>query len=171
MRRRWSVVSAAAGPARRLPLLSPPLPSPLPPQLDTITCQTYHSAHVIPIIYQLIFAMPQDSVMDESTGGGDNGPRRQAGDSADDRYMRTLADTRTSSLYQIAVPAEFVGQRYTELFHAQLEKGNVPLALVRAPGTAGSTLEYVYINPSPRVVVGAGDRVFILSREVPVVDN
>ncbi|KAI9316872.1 hypothetical protein BX666DRAFT_2019343 [Dichotomocladium elegans] len=68
-------------------------------------------------------------------------------------------------LTSMAMPEEFVDQTFAFMFETLLlEKGVMPLALLRAPNDAlGNELPFVYTNPVPSLILKASDEVFILT--------
>eukprot|EP00741_Cyanophora_paradoxa_P023071 tig00021537_g22281.t1 len=66
-------------------------------------------------------------------------------------------------LQQAALPAPFAQRSYRDLVAALLLcTPFVPLGLLRAPGTGGSSAPFVYTNPHPATRLLASDRVFLL---------
>ena len=53
----------------------------------------------------------------------------------------------------------FLGCRYHEFFVWMVNRGAVPLAIVRAPATGGAPHPYVYSNPRPTAAVQRYDMV------------
>jgi hypothetical protein len=53
----------------------------------------------------------------------------------------------------------FVGARYFELVMWMVNRGALPLALVRAPSNGGAPHPYVYSNPRPNATISRFDMI------------
>lgn len=74
-----------------------------------------------------------------------------------------VGDDKGAVLRQIPVPANMLGQRYSELFrNLALSHGLVPVGLYRSKGGANGALSYVHTSPPPETVLKEGDKIFLL---------
>ena len=69
-----------------------------------------------------------------------------------------------SHAMQIAVPDDFKGQTYGELYeHLMYEYDMVPVGLYRYGINLGNDLPFVFTNPEPGTVVAPNDLVFVFA--------
>jgi len=116
--------------------------------IDTLTCQAYYNPHIVTIIQQLL------------TGGKNN---------ATNFTMRGICENvglKTSNLWQIMIPEQFINKTFSELFCELAEKDHlIALGLYRLPGAKDNDHPYVYTNPQPGTRLSHRDLVFVLAVE------
>jgi hypothetical protein len=77
-----------------------------------------------------------------------------------------------SSLYQVAIPEEFAGKTYGQLFNHYCNEGGLCIGLLRGTwsqltfGPNSNRMPYVYTNPSASTLLYKCDKVFILSQQI-----
>ncbi|CAJ0650590.1 5537_t:CDS:10 [Entrophospora sp. SA101] len=123
--------------------------------LDSIICQSFYQPHLVVIINQLLFGAPP---LHLPSGATCSAPAH-------------------SHIFQIPVPARFIGSQYGSLFHFLLgEKKSIPLGLYRTnklstPNGKTKYFKYVYTCPKYNVRLREDDKVFVLSKRIPSIFN
>ena len=114
--------------------------------IDTLTCQAYYNQHIVTIIHQLL------------TGG------KNASNMLTKGALESV-NLKSSNLWQIDIPENFINKTYIELFKAFCKKNVIALGLYRLSGAKDNNNSYVYTKPHPKTRLTPRDRIFILCIE------
>ncbi|CAI2193066.1 2613_t:CDS:2, partial [Funneliformis geosporum] len=120
--------------------------------LDSIICQSFYQPHLVAIIHQLLFGAPPLHLPSGAT----------------------CPAPAHSHCFQIPIPQAYIGFQYGALFKYFLEEKKViPLGLYRTRKMKTSndnikSTKYVYTCPRYNVYLRDDDKVFVLSKRMPV---
>ncbi|CAG8571541.1 15638_t:CDS:10 [Funneliformis caledonium] len=120
--------------------------------LDSIICQSFYQPHLVAIIHQLLFGAPPLHLPSGAT----------------------CPAPAHSHFFQIPIPQAYIGFQYGALFKYFLEEKKViPLGLYRTRKMKTSddnikSTKYVYTCPRYNVYLRDDDKVFVLSKRMPV---
>jgi len=117
--------------------------------IDTLTAQAYFNPHIVTIFHQLLRGSDSKSTL-----------------------IRSAKELKQSKLLQIPVPEEFINREFRELFLYLLDNFNViAIAIYRLTGATDNKYPYVVTNPDPECRLSHKDRVFMLGKKEPKINN
>lgn len=158
--------------------------------LDTLVCQTFYNPLIIDVVQRMLstksgaVAKPAGKAAHGAHLGGKKGDKERDDNSVSSNIVISSSGdglslksgvgggasfAKSSSLYQVDIPSQFVGKSYMTLFRHFSKDGIIPIALYRGVvkhlglGRLMNHLPYVYTNPSKEAEIFNGDKVFILS--------
>jgi hypothetical protein len=120
--------------------------------LDSIICQSFYQPHLVAIIQHLLFGARPLHLLSGAT----------------------CPAPVYSHCFQISIPEAYIGFQYGVLFKYFVEEKKViPLGLYRTKKVKTSdgnikSIKYVYTCPKFNVYLRDSDKVFILSKRMPV---
>ena len=72
---------------------------------------------------------------------------------------------RSSNLWQIEIPEQFINKTFLELYNEFCDRNLIVLGLYRLPGARDNNNAYVYTNPEKDTLLTHKDKIFVLGIE------